>query len=232
MTFCWACQRCLFLLDLPWWGNAAHHRHTGAEKRRRTFPGVYVSKRIILTAPAVKCTWLMAGLDYLSRALKIILMTASFFLFWHCKNEEVKYWKNKTKLSFKENDFLHPNLKNNIPCPCLRKRVILICLIALPECTKPLRDHVTWLGLDSGSCRPSEVNSAVIQKTATRRSKQTAQHKQRPINTNTAPLTGSHQQGGSESAEQSWALTGGWSPAGFQEKMLFRWETTYSHPKS
>lgn len=84
-----------------------------------------------------------------------------------------------------------------------------------------------------GSCRPSEVNSAsVIQKTATRRSKQTAQHKQHPINTNRAPLTGSHQQGGSESAEPSWALTGGWGPAGFQKKMLYRLETTYSHPKS
>lgn len=38
--------------------------------------------------------------------------------------------------------------------------------------------HVIWLYLDSGSCRQSEVTSAVIQKTATRRSKQTRQHEQ------------------------------------------------------
>lgn len=50
----------------------------------------------------------------------------------------------------------------------------------------------------------------VIQKVATRRSKQTGQHRQHLINTNLAtyscaPLTWFHQQGGSESAEQKGA---------------------------
>lgn len=71
---------------------------------------------------------------------------------------------------------------------------------------------------DWGSCRPAEVKSDAIQKTATRRSKQTGQHKQHPINTNTAPLTWSHQQGGSESPDQSWALAGGWGRIGITEE--------------
>lgn len=107
-----------------------------------------------------------------------------------------------TNLILKKNLSCSGIIKNEVKYSSIQSllRVILICLLALTECMKTLKSHVTRLWRDpEGSCRPSEVNSAVIQKTATRRSKQTAQHKQHPINTNRAPLTGSHQQGGSES---------------------------------
>lgn len=58
---------------------------------------------------------------------------------------------------------------------------------------KTLACHVIWVAPDSGSCRQPEVTSAVIQKTATRRSKQTRQqeqHKHKHGSTDGLPPTG------------------------------------------
>lgn len=126
-------------------------------------------------------------------------------------------------------------------CSISTERVILICLVApyrVHENPEESRDPaVPW---PQGSCGPAEVNSAVIPKTATRRCKQTAQNKQHPINTNTAPLTGSHQQGGSESAEQSWQVaealpvptrrcSTAWKPRLLTQSLLFFLKTCNSH---
>lgn len=88
------------------------------------------------------------------------------------------------------------------------KRRVPICFTVLPRCVKPLKYHVIRAHLGSegpaGSRRspllwyrkrpPGGVNK---------------QGNTGSINTNMAPLTWSHQQGGSESAEQSW----GWQVA-------------------
>lgn len=78
-----------------------------------------------------------------------------------------------------------------------------------------------------GSCRQSEVTSAVIQKTATRRSKQTRQHRQhkhKQGSTDVVPPTGWVRE-----CRTELGVTGGWSRVGLQ--MLNVLETTQSHPK-
>lgn len=101
-------------------------------------------------------------------------MKLLFILFWYAKNGEVKYKiKAFTQVSTQ-----------------IRKITSQFQVQSVQKCVKC---HVIWLDLGSGSCRQPEVTSAVIQKTATRRSKQTRQqeqHKHKQGSTDGLPPTG------------------------------------------
>lgn len=160
----------------------------------------------LLTAGLLLNIWV--EIMFLWLTLKINCMKLLFILFWHYKNGEVKY-KIKIFTQF------------SIQIP---KTISQFYVHYVQKCEKTLKGHVIWLDLDSGSCRQPEVTSAVIQKTATRRSKQTRQqeqHKHKHGSTDRVPPTGWVRECRTEQEEAGGAFL----------EMLPTLEPPHSHPE-